>query len=506
MQGKKNYTEKLFLSFRLSDRIPKENLYRRLRETLDLSFLYRDTKELYGKTGNPSIDPVVFFKLLIIGYLENVTSDLKLVEHCCMRMDVLYFLGYDLDEDLPWHSTISRTRQLYPASLFEKLFNKVFTLCVDSGMVSGHTQAVDSAPIKANASMESVVPKVPVTPMEDHLKKVSEENGGTVSPTHVSAPEHELKRVEKHHENLRYSPVRPADASHKKARLLSNKTHYSPDDPDARISAKPGKARKLNYHCSMAVDTAEGVISHIQADFADGRDSQYLTDISLWVQNRLRKNELVMTDFLADAGYSNGANYHFLEQRKIIGWIPVFGKYKPKIEDFPYNREKDEYRCPVNRPLPFKAFYTNRDGSILKNYWGAPKDCKACSMKSQCPPNTKSKKIIRTIYDEQYLRAYARQHSEKGKRMKKLRQSTVEPVFGSPAQFYGLRKIGVLGKAGAHKVMLMAVIAFTLKKYLKKEERKPSIGILRTIMDALHGCLIIFCRQIQPRPILQKAL
>src|SRR5680860_443838 len=259
MQGRKDYTEKLFLSFRLSDRIPKENLYRRLRETLDLSFLYKDTKELYGRTGNPSIDPVVFFKLLITGYLENITSDRKLMEHCGMRMDVLYFLGYDLDEELPWHSTISRTRQFYPESLFTALFNKVFALCVDSGKVSGHTQAVDSAPIKANASMESVVPKMPATPMNDHLKKVSEENGEpakkhrrTVSLEHSSAPEHELKRTEKHHRNLRDSPVRPAGASHKKARLLSNKTHYNPHDPDARISVKPGKARKLKYHCSMA--------------------------------------------------------------------------------------------------------------------------------------------------------------------------------------------------------------------------------------------------------------
>ncbi|MCP4976211.1 MAG: IS1182 family transposase [Maribacter sp.] len=512
MQGRKNYTEKLFLSFRLSDRIPKDNLYRRLRETLDLSFLYRDTKELYGKTGNPSIDPVVFFKLLLTGYLENVTSDRKLVEHCSMRMDVLYFLGYDLDEELPWHSTISRTRQLYPASLFEKLFNKVFALCVDSGMVSGHSQAVDSAPIKANASMESVVPKMPANSIVNHLKKVSEENrgttekhGGTVSPAHISAPVHELKRVEKHHRNLKDSPVRPVGASHKKARLLSNKTHYSPHDPDARISVKPGKARKLNYHCSMAVDTAEGVISHIQADFADGRDSQYLTDISLQVQNRLRKNELIMTDFLADAGYSNGANYHFLEQGKVTGWIPVFGKYKPEIKGFPYNREKDEYSCPMNRPLPFKGLRTNRDGSVLKNYWAAPKDCKACPMKPRCVPNTKSKKIIRTVYDEQYLRAYARQHSEKGKRMKKLRQSTVEPVFGSLTQFYGLRKIGVLGKAGAHKVMLMAAIAFNLKKYLKKGGRRPSIGILRTIIHALQGNLTAFYRQIQSRPVLLKA-
>ncbi len=512
MQGRKNYTEKLFVSFQLSDRIPKENLYRRLRETLDLSFLYKDTKELYGKTGNPSIDPVVFFKLLITGYLENITSDRKLVEHCSMRMDVLYFLGYDLDEELPWHSTISRTRQLYPESLFVTLFNKVFSLCVDSGMVSGHTQAVDSAPIKANASMESVVPKMPATPMDDHLKKVSEENrettkkhGGTISPVQISAPEHELKRVEKHHQNLRDSPVRLVGASHKKARLLSNKTHYNPHDPDARISVKPGKARKLNYHCSMAVDTAEGVISNIQADFADGRDSQYLKDISLKVQDRLRKNELIMTDILADAGYSNGSNYDFLEKRKVTGWIPVFGKYKPWIEGFPYNKEKDEYSCAMNKPLPFKGFSTNKDGAVFKNYWAAPRDCKACPMKSSCAPNRKCKKITRTIYDEQYLRAYARQHSERGKRMKNLRQSTVEPVFGSLTQFYGLRKISVLGKAGAHKVMLMAAIAFNLKKYLKKGGKKPPIGIFRTIMDSLQGFLTLFCQQIQTRLVPQKA-
>ncbi len=295
MQGRKDYTEKLFTSFQLSSRVPKENLHRKLRETHDLSFLYKDTKELYGKTGNPSIDPVVFFKLLLTGYLENITSDRKLVEHWSMRMDVLYFLGFDIDEELPWHSTFSRTRQLYPASLFENLFNKVFTLCVNSGMVSGHTQAVDSAPVKANASMESVVLKIPTTSIDNHLKKVGEENqevkkqNDPPSSMQITAPEHELSRVKKRDQNLLDNPIGAPGASHEKAQLLSNKTHYNPHDPDARISVKPRKARKLNYHCSMGVDTAEGVISHIQADFADGGDSQYLPSIGMQVQNRLKK-------------------------------------------------------------------------------------------------------------------------------------------------------------------------------------------------------------------------
>ena len=78
--------------------------------------------------------------------------------------------GRQVDEDLPWHTTIGRTRQLYPVYLFGTLFIKVFALCVNSGMVSGHTQAVNSAQIKANSSMEIVVFKVPANSLGNHLK------------------------------------------------------------------------------------------------------------------------------------------------------------------------------------------------------------------------------------------------------------------------------------------------------------------------------------------------
>lgn len=91
MQGKKNYTEKLFSNFRLSERVPKENFYRRLKDRLDLKFIYTHTKHLYGNTGHPSVDPVVFFKLMLVGYLENIISDRQLIEHCSMRMDILFF-------------------------------------------------------------------------------------------------------------------------------------------------------------------------------------------------------------------------------------------------------------------------------------------------------------------------------------------------------------------------------------------------------------------------------
>lgn len=159
MQGKKNYTEKLFANFQLSERVPPENFYRRLKAAIDLSFLRKETAKYYGREGQESIDPEVFFKLILAGYIENLNSDRKIIEHSKMRLDILYFIGYDIDEALPWHSTLSRTRQLYGEAVFLKLFQKVLSLCVSKGMVSGKRQPVDSAYIKANASMDSWVEK-----------------------------------------------------------------------------------------------------------------------------------------------------------------------------------------------------------------------------------------------------------------------------------------------------------------------------------------------------------
>ena len=72
--------------------MPRYNLYHRLRELLDWDFLYHETQPLYASTGRPSLDPVVFFKLLLVGRLENIMSDRRLVGQCALRLDILYFL------------------------------------------------------------------------------------------------------------------------------------------------------------------------------------------------------------------------------------------------------------------------------------------------------------------------------------------------------------------------------------------------------------------------------
>ena len=91
----------------------------------------------------------------------------------------------------------------------------------------------------------------------------------------------------------------------KGSKYTSNKTHYSPTDPDARISVKPGKARKLNYLSQLSVDISNHVITDIRAYHADGRDNQQLPDIVKRLQSRLWKSGLVLENCVADTGYSS---------------------------------------------------------------------------------------------------------------------------------------------------------------------------------------------------------
>ncbi len=128
-------------------------------------------------------------------------------------------------------------------------------------------------------------------------------------------------------------------ARNKGSKYTSNKTHYSPTDPDARISVKPGKARKLNYMSQLSVDTAHHVITDIRAYHADKRDNQYLQDISKRLKRRLHQQGLIWRNCVADTGYSSGENYAFLEQQGLESFIPPHGTYKGGPEGFTYHKE-----------------------------------------------------------------------------------------------------------------------------------------------------------------------
>ena len=367
MQGKKQLQPKMLYTITLEQLVPQENFYRRLKKAIVMDWLYAATTKYYGSEGQESIDPVVFFKICLIGYINNISSDRKLIEFCADSLGIRLFLGYDIDESLPWHSTISRTRQLYGEEVFKQLFEQVFEKCMESGMIAGHTQALDGAFLKANASKDSLEIKQVNQSVDEYLLENIKANTSPRRPAKINRAVEEqqhmdgddedqtrqlkeldtrYQRQEKHYEEMPGSD---------RGKYLSNKTHYSPTDPDARIAVKPGKPRELYYNGQIAVDTAHHVITHAQSFTADGKDCRDLITITTQLQARLKLHGMQVEKLLADAAYSSGENYQYLEEQNITAFIPLLGGALSGSEGFIYDEDNDWYICPNNKLLKGKS-------------------------------------------------------------------------------------------------------------------------------------------------------
>lgn len=484
MQGKKELTPKMLYQIHLQDLIPEHNFYRLLDKAIDFRFLYKATQDYYGDEGQESIDPVVFFKICLVGYLNNINSDRKLIEYCSNCLDIRLFVRYDIDEALPWHSTISRTRQLYGEEVFMELFKKILSLCVEKGMVRGKRQAVDSAFIKANASMDSLVEKEVLEDVDYYAQELNEKSEYKVSQTRK-------KLVDQHHdwktETYKGQPKGSTKGDRKdengnliRPKYLSNHTHYSPTDPDARVSVKPGKARQLNYFGQLAVDDQHHVITGACADFADKRDSQCLEQIVELTKENLEENQIELGEVLADAGYSSGEALKYLNDNNINAWMPNFGQYVPEREGFVYNKAENHYQCTKEggnqAKLLFKGEKTDSKGYTKRTYRSSESDCKKCPLREQCcGMKTNFKKIDDSIHKELYDKMHQKltQNPDYVKRMVKVRSKTVEPVLGTLINFTSMKRVNTRGIQQANKHVLMAALTYNLKKYLKFISKKP---------------------------------
>ena len=490
MQGRKQFQEKLFTNFQLSQHVPEDNFYRRLKEVLSLQWLYKATEKYYGLEGQQSIDPVVFFKLMLIGYLENLPSDRRIINMAKLRLDMLYFIGYNIDEELPWHSTLSRTRQMYGQEVFRALFKKVLSLCIDKEMVSGKRQAMDSVAVQANASMESLKKRDLIgdidnyaDELDDEQQKDGEDHGNSVSTTNKN-----LKQDVKQ-ENI-------TSDNNKRHKDVSNDTLCSTTDADARVSVKPGKARRLNYLAQVSVDTANHVITQIQSDYADKKDSQCLPSLLQNTVDNLSEHGLNVEEILADGNYSSAEALQILEHKNIEAYIPNFGAYKHSREGFMYNEEKDLYICSEGKVLEYKRLKESHGNeNKMKEYRSSSKDCSACPLKNKCIGKSLYKTLAVTVDKELFEKMHHRLQTSKARRMKKLRSSTVEPVLGTLVNFLGMRRVYTKGIRMADKCMIMAAVAYNLKKLLKWDINrtrmmiKEKCGGLKMDLKQLFMCL-----------------
>jgi len=352
--------------------------------------------------------------------------------------------------------------------------------------------------IKANASMDSIAEKEIMQDAEAFADELVENDEN--KPQKVNA--YKKKKVEEHHrwKEKAYHGM-PATRSDKfkeehshdvnRPRFLSNHTHYSTTDKDARIAVKPGKPRQFNYLAQTSVDTQHHVITHIQAYHADKKDSQCLPAVIKGLKENLEPEGIIIEQILADTGYSSGAALKALEQNNITGYIPNFGQYKHEREGFTYHKKGDYYQCTQNKKLVFKKSKVN-NGYAMREYRSSRKDCANCPLRSTCIGKSFEKSIRETADKPYYDKMHERLKTSYARKMKKLRQSTVEPVLGTLINFLAMKRVNTRGIKLANKCMMIAAIAYNLKKMMKFKNNRPMAAIAQIPKDADLFLLSLF--------------
>ncbi|CAB5099541.1 hypothetical protein D3OALGB2SA_1742, partial [Olavius algarvensis associated proteobacterium Delta 3] len=139
---------KLFYTrLNLDKRIRQDHLLRQIDNLIDFDFIYAEVEDAYGSKGNVSVPPPVILKMMVLLVFYNVRSERELMDTIPERLDWLWFLGYDLDDDIPDHSVLSKARARWGTKAFQTFFERIVIQCADAGLVQGRKLFMDSSDI-----------------------------------------------------------------------------------------------------------------------------------------------------------------------------------------------------------------------------------------------------------------------------------------------------------------------------------------------------------------------
>jgi transposase len=166
----------------LEELVPADHFNRHVDRVLDLSFVRDLVQDCYvAGLGRPSIDPVVFFKLQLVMFFEDVRSERLLMRLVADRLSVRWYLGYILDEPLPDHSSLTRIRLRYGLAVIHRFFEAIVEQCQQAGLVWGRELNFDATQVQANAARDSLTPRFAVearTALHAHLADLFPEQKG----------------------------------------------------------------------------------------------------------------------------------------------------------------------------------------------------------------------------------------------------------------------------------------------------------------------------------------
>ena len=480
MQGIKQRTSKLFYQFSLEDHVSTDHPLRRIDQGLDLRFLYKQTRPYYGTEGQKSIDPVVFFKICLVGYFNNIVSDRPLLRFCNDSLSARWFIGYDIDQPLPVHSTLSRTRALFGEDIYEQVFSQILGLCVGAELVEGNRQVVDSALVKANAHIDSMQRKQILEDASDYCRQVVRENKDEAPSEEDSSAGTGMESV----------AITPKTKGSKTKTRLSNATHRCSSDPDARMAFKPNKPKDMYYHGQVCVDGQHGVVTAAIGDYGDRKDQYSFPDLLVKARENLAGYDLSIHEVLADTGYTTGETIAWCEQVGITAYMPNPKGYTPERPGFTYDKLKDRYRCSQGEYLTYRS--TNSNGARRKRiYRTSASQCKDCPIKEQCITSKSNfKQLAHSPGKPWYDLMAERLSTDRGKHRLGKRKAIVEPALGNLLHHNGMKKVYARGIQAANKHVMLASMSMNLKKWLKHALNSPKRRAQRIPIPSLMSVVI----------------
>jgi len=438
----------------LEELVPANHFYRRLERTLDLTFVHDLVVDCYAVGGRPSVDPVVFFKLQLVMLFERIHSERQLMSVAADRLSVRWYLGYDLGEPLPDHSSLTRIRDRYGLAIFRRFFDAIVERCAQAGLVWGHELFFDATKVQANASADSVMPRFAI---EAHLERLfaTEEEAAladveaftiaTPVSLPVSVPEALAATNAQRHDWFAAAGRQQRDVRRHGYRRIAD-FQASATDPDASLMSTATGGARPGYHTHYVVDGGKArIILAALVTPSEVMENQPMLDL-LWHSRfrwRLRPHHVT-----GDTTYGTLDNIVAVEDAGIHAFLPLRDANKrPLLFDrrvFRYDAEADSYYCPQGAQLPV----VGRVPSERTIRYQAPAAiCNACPLKARCTTSAHGRYLYRS-FDEAYLeRVRAYHETEPYQRAMRKRKVWIEP--GALWAGLGKRRTGMACDASA---------------------------------------------------------
>jgi transposase len=207
----------------------------------------------YAKVGRPSLPPGVYFRALLVGYFEGIDSERGIAWRTADSLALRSFLGFELGQSTPDHSTISRTRRLIDVETHRQVFLWVLGMLAEEGLLKGNTVSVDGTTLEANAALRSIVRRDTGQGYDDFLKGLAKESGIEI-PTRQQLAKLDRKRKKKG----------------------NNDDWKNPHDPDAQITKMKDGRTHLAHKAEHAVDLETGAVLAVTLQPAAAGDTTTL--------------------------------------------------------------------------------------------------------------------------------------------------------------------------------------------------------------------------------------